>query len=56
MEDRRATLRRKIEILKGYLREGVPGDLAATYLFEIAETEEELRQLEGGPSGTDRRS
>lgn len=46
MEDRAAVLRRKIALLRGYLREGVEADLAVMYLHDIAEAEAELRHIE----------
>jgi hypothetical protein len=47
VNERLALLRRKIDLLRGYLREGVELGVAATYLREIAEAEWELRHLEG---------
>jgi hypothetical protein len=47
VEERLALLRRKIELLRSYLADGVEVSIAAAYLREIAEAEWELRRLEG---------
>jgi hypothetical protein len=47
MNERLVLLRRKIDLLRGYLRDGVELGIAASYLREIAEAEWELRRLEG---------
>jgi len=46
MKERAELLRRKMAVLRGYLREGVEADLAATHLRDIAEAEVELRGIE----------
>ncbi len=46
MEARASTLRRKIALLHGYLREGVDADMALMHLREIMDTEGELRSIE----------
>lgn len=43
MEERRSLLRRKIDLLREYLKEGVDISIASSYLREIAEAELELR-------------
>jgi hypothetical protein len=53
MNDRAEILRRKIELYRRYLREGVDITLATEYLREIAEAEAELERLTG--RDTDRR-
>jgi len=55
MDDRRALLRRKIELLETYLRDGIDAELAAAYLEEITRARRELRELDAGKPG-DRRS
>ncbi len=46
MENRAATLRHKIVLLRRYLREGVDADVAVFHLRDIAEAEAELRNIE----------
>ncbi len=46
MGNRASDLRRKIAILRGYLRKGVDADTALNHLREIAEAEAELRSIE----------
>ena len=46
-------LRRRIELYRRYLREGVDAGLAADYLREIVEAEAELARIEG--DGSDKR-
>jgi hypothetical protein len=46
METKAQALRRKIAILRDYLREGVDLDLASMYLRDIAVAEAELKRLE----------
>lgn len=43
MDDRRSLLRRKIDIFRACLREGVEISTAANYLLELVEAERELR-------------
>ena len=50
MDERKKLLRRKIDLLRHYLREGVEVGIAATYLREIAEAEWELKNH---PASTD---
>ena len=50
-EERAELLRRRLELYRRYLREGVDASLAEQYLRQIAEDEAELRQI-----GTDKRS
>jgi hypothetical protein len=52
-EQHAANLRRKIELYRRYLREGVAAPLAAEYLCEIAAAEAELGRITG--QGADRR-
>jgi hypothetical protein len=54
MEQHAENLRRKIELYRRYLREGVAAPLAAEYLREIAMAEAELERITG--QGSDRRS
>lgn len=52
MDERAETLCRRIELYRGYLREGVDAPLAVDYLREIAEAETalvELIQQRSGP-------
>jgi hypothetical protein len=53
MSERAELLRRRIELYRRHLREGVDVVLAAEYLREIVATEAELQEIAGG---TDRRS
>jgi hypothetical protein len=46
MEDRATALRRKIALLRGYLRDGMDADMALIHLREIMEAEAELRGIE----------
>jgi hypothetical protein len=46
METKAEALRRKIAILRDYLREGVDVALASTYLRDIAEAQAELKRLD----------
>lgn len=46
MQERRLLLRRKIELLRECLRQGVESEVAETYLTEIAAAEAELRRIE----------
>lgn len=50
MDERKMLLRRKIDLLRHCLHEGVELGIAATYLREIAEAEWELKNH---PSPTD---
>jgi hypothetical protein len=50
MEERAEFFRRRIELYRHYLREGVDAGLAVDYLRQIVEDEAELREI-----GTDRR-
>ncbi len=45
MEERAALLRRKISLLRGYLRDGVEAELAVSHLYDIAAAENELRRI-----------
>jgi hypothetical protein len=54
MEERADSLRRKIELYRRYLREGVDVSLAREYLREIGEAEAEIERITG--TGSDRRS
>jgi hypothetical protein len=51
MEERAELLRRRIELYRGYLREGVDASLPEQYLRQIVEDEAALREI-----GTDKRS
>ncbi len=44
-EDRAVVLRRKIAVLRGYLRDGVEAEIALMHLRAIAEAESELRAI-----------
>lgn len=46
MEDRAEALRRRVATYRQRLAEGVPSDLARTYLAEIAKAEAELAEIE----------
>ena len=48
-QNRAQTLRRRIELYRSLLSKGVGADLARVYLFEIAEAELELAELERPP-------
>jgi hypothetical protein len=54
MEEHTENLRRKIELYRRYLREGVDVSLAREYLREIAKAEAELERITG--TGSDRRN
>ncbi len=45
MDERAEFLRRRIELYRRYLREGVDIDVAAEYLRQIAEDEGELAEI-----------
>jgi hypothetical protein len=49
MDERAAILRRRIELYRRYLREGVDAWMAAEYLQQIVADEAELAEIEGRP-------
>ena len=49
MEERAAILRRRIELYRRYLREGVDAGLATEYLWQISQAEAELAEIESDP-------
>ena len=46
MDSKSEALRRRLELYRGYLRDGVAGNLAIEYLRQIAEDTAELAKIE----------
>jgi len=44
-DDRATTLRRRIALLRRYLQEGVEVELAAEYINQIKQDEQELKEI-----------